>query len=115
LNKHVEAIKIPAIKTESQNLQQQLAQQVAAWGQKHKYHDDYNNTNYPLGYEYGPKGIGGWVQDELNTAQTIADYQQAIEDLNMYLTNFQAMTTNSTDRTPYNQPHQTDLQLMQHY
>ncbi len=115
LNTHVDAIKIPAMKAESQSLQQKLSQEAAAWGQKHKYHDDYNNTNYPLGYEYGPNGIGGWVQTELSTAQTIADYQQAIEDLNTYLTNFQAMMTNTTDKTPYNQPHKTDLQLMQHY
>lgn len=115
LNAHVAAIKIPAMKTESQSLQNQLQQEVASWGQQHQYHDDYNNTNYPLGFEYGPNGIGGWVQQELNSAQTLADYQQAIEDLNMYLTNFQAMVTNTGDKTPSNQVHQTDLQLMQHY
>jgi lipoprotein-anchoring transpeptidase ErfK/SrfK len=115
LQTHVEQIKLPAMKIESQYLQQQLAQQVADWGKSHTYHDDYNNTTYPLGYEYGSNGIGGWVQDELNSAQTIADYQQAIEDLNMWLTNFQAMATNSSDTTPYNQPHKADLDLMQHY
>ncbi len=115
LNAHVEAIKIPAMKTESQSLQYQLQQEVASWGQLHQYHDDYNNTNYPLGFEYGPNGIGDWVQQELNSAQTLADYQQAIEDLNMYLSNFQAMVANADDKTPYNKVHQTDLQLMQHY
>ena len=115
LNAHVEAIKIPAMKTESQSLQHQLQQEVASWGQQHQYHDDYNNTNYPLGFEYGPNGIGGWVQQELDSAQTLADYQQAIEDLNMYLTNFQAMMSNASDTTPSNQVHQTDIQLMQHY
>ncbi len=115
LNTHVAAIKIPAMKAESQNLQDQLRQEVTSWGQQHQYHDDYNNTNYPLGFEYGPNGIGGWVQQELNSAQTWADDQQAIEDLNMYLTNFQAMVTNAGDKTPSDQVHQTDLQLMQHY
>jgi L,D-transpeptidase catalytic domain len=115
LNAHVAAIKIPAMKTESQNLQNQLQQEVASWGQQHQYHDDFNNTNYPLGFEYGPTGIGDWVQQELQSAQTLADYQQAIEDLNMYLTNFQAMVTNTGDKTPYNKVHQTDLQLLQHY
>src|SRR5271157_4626607 len=115
LNAHVDAIKIPAMKTESQNLQNQLQQEVASWGQQHQYHDDYNNTNYPLGFEYGPNGIGDWVQQELHSAQTLTDYQQTIEDLNMYLTNFQAMVTNADDRTSYNKVHQTDLQLMQHY
>jgi hypothetical protein len=115
LNTQVDAIKIPAMKTEIKSLQNQLQQGVANWGQQHQYHDDYNNTNYPLGFEYGSNGIGDWVQQEFNSAQTLADYQQTIEDLNMYLTNFQAMTTNAVDKTPYNQVHQTDLQLMQHY
>ncbi|QBD78189.1 murein L,D-transpeptidase [Ktedonosporobacter rubrisoli] len=115
LNTHVENIKIPALKAEAKTLQQKLAQQVASWGQNHTYYDSYNGTTYPLGFEYGPTGIGSWSQDDLNQAKTVADYQQAIENLQMYLTNFQAMTTNSTDQTPYNQVHQTDLQLLKHY
>lgn len=115
LNAHVQAIEIPAMQAESHALQSQLQQEVGNWGQQHQYHDDYNNTTYPLGFEYGPNGIGGWVQQELNTAQNLADYQQAIEDLNMYLTNFQAMMTNANDTTPYNQVHQADIQLMQHF
>src|SRR6266581_1793947 len=49
LNAHVQAIKIPAMKAEGQSLQYQLQQEVASWGQQHHYHDDFNNTNYPLG------------------------------------------------------------------
>src|SRR5581483_5755878 len=116
LNAHVDAIKLPAMKAELQGLQQKLNQQVTSWGQQHQYHDPYNNTTYPLGYEYGTNGgVGSWSQDDLTSAKTLADYQQAIENLNMYLTNFQAMTTDSSDTTPYNQPHATDLQLIQHY
>jgi hypothetical protein len=115
LNKHVAAIQIPALKAESQSLQQQLQQQVNSWGKNHTYHDSYNNTTYPMGFEYGSTGIGAWVQSELSSAQTMADYQQAVEDLNMYLSNFQAMMTNTSDKTLYNQVHQTDLQLLQHY
>jgi hypothetical protein len=115
LNTHVQAIQIPAMKAESLNLQQQLAQQVTDWGNKHKYHNDYDNTDYPLGYEYGPNGIGGWVQGELDSAKTLADYQQAVEDLQMYLYNFQAMMANFGEKTLYNQPHKTDLQILQHY
>ncbi len=115
LNGHVTAIQIPVLKAESSHLQQQLKQEVAVWGQQHKYHNAYNNTDYPLGYEYGPDGMGGWVRDELSAAKTRADYQQAVDDINMYLTNFEAMKTNSGDKTPYNQVHQTDMQLIQHY
>ena len=115
LHSHVKAIQIPSMKTESQSLQQQLQQEVSNWGQSHLYHDTYDNTIYHLGFEYGPTGIGAWIQSELSSAQTMADYQQAIEDLNMYLTNFQAMTTNASDKTPSNKVHKTDIQLMQHY
>ncbi len=96
---------------------QELQQDAAQFGKQHTYHDTYNNTTYPLGYEYGSNGATSplWLQGELSLAKTLADYQQAIEDLNMDLTNFQAMVTDFSDKTPYNQVHQTDIQLMQHY
>jgi lipoprotein-anchoring transpeptidase ErfK/SrfK len=114
---HVAAIQIPALKTEDQALLQQLSQEAAQFGKEHTYHDTYNNTTYPLGYEYGPNGASGplWLQGELAADSTVADYQQTVEDIQMDLTNFQAMTNNFTDKTPYNQVHQTDIQLMQHY
>ena len=115
LNGHVTAVQLPTMKAESVHLQQQLQQEVTAWGQQHTYHNAFDNTNYALGYEYGPNGIGGWVQDEMSSAKTLADYQQAVEDINMYITNFHALRTTSEDKTPYNQVHQSDLQLMQHY
>jgi len=115
LNTQVAAIQIPAMKIEDQKLQQQLKQEVSAWGQQHKYHNPSDNTDYPLGFEYADNGIGSWAQDDLTLAKTIADYQQAIENLNMYLTNFQALRDNTKDSKPYNLVHQTDLELMQHY
>ncbi len=117
LNTDVVAIQIPAMKTESTFLFQELQQDAATFGKQHTYYDAYSNTTYPLGYEYGPNGAASplWLQGELSAAQTVADYQQAIEDLNMDLTNFQAMVADFGDKTPYNQVHQTDIQLMQHY
>ncbi len=113
LNTQIDAVQIPVMRVEAQSLQQELQREVSRWGQQHTYYDAYNDTTYPLGYEYGENGIGSWVQNDLSTAQTLADYQQAIENLNMYLFNFQAMMTNTSDTTPYNQPHKTDLQLLQ--
>lgn len=115
LQTHIQAIQLPAMKVESQSLQQKLVDEAQAWGKQHQFHNAFDNTNYPLGFEYADNGMAGWAKDELASAQTLADYQQAVEDINMYLTNFQAMTTNTSDKTPYNQPHQTDAQLMQHY
>jgi len=112
---HVNAIQLPTMKTEAQYLQQKLKKQVDDWGQQHTYHNDYDNKNYPLNNSYGDAGIGSWVQDDLNNAKTMADYQQAIENLNMYLLNFQAMIADSGDKTAFDQPHQSDLQLMKQY
>ena len=117
LRGHVQAIKIPAMKQESLFLLKQLQQQVNDWGKLHTYYDSYNRTTYPLGYEYGSNGIAGslWAEEELNAAQKLADYQQIVEDLQMWLYNFSEMQANFTDKTPYNQPHKTDLEILQHY
>lgn len=116
LDRQVKSIRIPALKSEGADLEQRLAQQASAWGQAHTYHDDYNNTTYQLGYEYNAtNGVAGWVQDDLSSAKTLTDYQQAIDEANMFLTNFRAYRTNAGDKTPWNQAHQTDLQLMRHY
>lgn len=118
LEGHVQAIKIPAMKQECTYLQQQLQQQVSTWGQQHPYHDSYNGQTYSYDYEYNNvSGIGGplWLQEELGSDQTLADYQQTVEDLNMWIYNFQQMSANFGDKTPSNKAHQADLTLMQHY
>jgi lipoprotein-anchoring transpeptidase ErfK/SrfK len=117
LRTQVAAIQIPAMKTESNYLFQELQQDAANYGKAHTFHDAYDNTTYPLGYNYGPNGAGSslWLKGELTSAQSLMDYQQAIEDLNMDLTNFHAMVADSTDKTPYDQVHKTDIQLLQHY
>lgn len=114
LEAQVNSIKFPAMKAQDLNLQRKLQQQVQQWGKQHTYYNSFDNTTYPLGYEYGDKGIGGWAQDDLSGVQTLADYQQAIENVQMYLSNFQAMVNNSHDKTAYNLPHQSDLALMKH-
>src|SRR6266699_1856255 len=56
LKNHVQAIQIPAMKTEGQSLQQQLQQGVASFGQKHQFHDAYNkvhNADLQLLQHYG--------------------------------------------------------------
>lgn len=115
LHAHTASIQIPALKNEASYQLQQLTQQVSAWGAAHTFHDSYNGTTYHMGFEYGPDGVEGWVQDDLSGAKTIADYQQAVTDANTFLTNFQAYQTNASDSTPWNSVHQTDLQLMRTY
>lgn len=115
VQQHITSIQIPALKNEASYQEQRLTQLAAFWGNAHTYHDSYNGTTYHMGYEYGPDGMAGLVQDELADAKTIADYQQAVEDANTSLINFQAFQTNASDTTPWNQVHQTDLELIQQY
>lgn len=115
LNQHMQSIKAATLETEASNLGQQLTRQVSAWSQQHTFHDRYNNTTYHLAYEYGVNGIGGIAHDELSNAQTLADYQQAVEDATTALIDFQAYKANTTDKTPWDQAHLSDLQLLQRY
>lgn len=118
LKSHVQAIKIPAMKQECRSLQQQLQQQVSAWGKRHTYHDSYNGRTYALGYQYDSStGIGGpvWLQQALQTNQTLADYQQTVEDLHMWIYIFRQMQIDAGDKTAFNQPHQADLNILRHY
>jgi hypothetical protein len=118
LQGQVLAIKIPALKQEVTFLQKQLQQDVSDWGSKHTYQDSYNGKTYTQDYEYDDNtGIGGplWLGEDLTSDQTIADWQQTIENLNMWIYNFQDFKTNFDDKTPWNQSHKTDIDLMQHY
>jgi hypothetical protein len=85
-----------------------------------------DNKKYPDAYEYMYRGTG--IGDVINptstkifgtgrlfSAQTTSDYQYLNVELQMFIHNLTAMLTNLDDKTPYNQPHQTDLDLMQYY
>jgi len=113
---HVNDLKMAAIKQEQQSTQQQLQQMASSWENSHPHLDTFNNKTYKMGFEYDNNtGIGTWIKDDLSTAKTFADYQQIVENTQMFITNLKAMMANSSDKTPYNQPHKTDLQLMQTY
>ena len=114
LNGHVAAIKLPALKTEANSLQQKLTQEANAWSNTHTYYDSYDGVTYHLGYEY--QGVVDYpAQALLDGSTTIASYQYVIEQLNIWLNNFQAYQANFNDKTPYNRVHTTDTQLMQKY
>ena len=114
LNGHVKAIKLPTLKTEALSLQSKLTSEANAWAQKHTYYDSYDGVTYNLGYEY--QGIVNYpAQGLLDSSSTIADYQYIIGQLNVWLTNFAAYKTNFSDKTPYDQVHATDMQLIKKY
>ena len=93
----------------------ELDREANAWGQAHLYHDKFDGHNYLMDAAYTMAGIGYWLQRELSWAYYPSDYQAVVTDDNNEFFNFQMMQQDYNDKTPYNQVHQTDLELMQHY
>lgn len=114
LKGHISKIKIPALKAEIAGLQKQLSQAAEVWGNKHAYHDSYDGVTYQLGYEY-QNVVYYPMQGLLDKAETVADYQYIIEQLHVWLANFDAYKANFSDKTPYDQVHKTDQQLLSRY
>lgn len=93
----------------------ELDREANAWGQAHLYYNKFDKTNYILDSGYTLNGIGYWLNRELSWAYTPQDFQSVVDDENNEFYNFRMMQANFSDKTPYNQVHATDLQLMNHY
>jgi len=100
---------------EAQKLLQQIHAEAAAWGNANLYHDSYNDESYPLDVGYLTDGIGSDLGEDLTNAATIRDLEQVISQANNALFNLHIMEADHKDKTPYNQVHATDLQLIKHY
>lgn len=85
------------------------------WGNAHLYHNKFDNKDYLLDSAYTMDGIGYWLKRENGWSYTTDDYQSVVQDDQNEFFNFQMMQENYNDPTPYNQVHQTDLKMMQHY
>ncbi len=99
-------------------LLKQYNNEVASWGNSHQYHDPVDGGVYNLDYEYGAYGTGPDGNAALQYAQSTgqqADYQAAIDVINGNLLHLHAMEADYSDKTPHDQPHATDIQLMKHY
>lgn len=110
-----DAFSFPLLKVRTQSDLNTL-QQLVNKAQAIQTIDPANSQPYPDGYEYASQTTGiGDAQQRLANAQTADDYQAVDQEIQMMTTNLQAMLTNLNDKTPVDQPHQTDLSLLQHY
>jgi lipoprotein-anchoring transpeptidase ErfK/SrfK len=109
------AIQLPLMRAEANYLLKQYHQEVTNWGNTHQYHDSFDNNSYNLDYEYDEQGVGSDLDGAVQAAQTLDDYQGAIDSINDEMFNLKAMEADYNDHTPWNQPHATDMQLLQHY
>ena len=99
-------------------LLKQYNTEVANWGITHQYHDPVDGNNYQLDYEYGVNGTGqdgGAALQYAQSTQNIGDYQAAIDTIKNNYLHLKAMEADYSDKTPYTQPHATDISLMKHY
>ncbi len=112
----VAAIQLPLVQGQANYLLKQFHREVMNWGSSHQYHDSYDNTSYPLDYEYDQQeGFGSDADVAVQSARTLDDYQAAINTINDDMTNLKAMEADYNDKTPWDQQHATDKQLMQYY
>ncbi len=92
-----------------------IDREARAWGQAHAYHDKFDGNNYLLTAGYTLPGIGFWLNRELSWAWQPSDYQAMVDEENNEFFNLHMLEQDYSDKTPYNQVHTTDMQMMQHY
>jgi hypothetical protein len=92
-----------------------LDREARAWGQAHAYHDKFDGNNYILTAGYTLPGIGFWLNRELSWAWQPSDFQAVVDEENNEFFNLHMLEADYADKTPYNQVHATDMQMMQHY
>jgi L,D-transpeptidase catalytic domain len=109
------SIQFPLVQGQATYLLKQFQQEVSKWGNSHQYHDAYDGGVYNLDYEYDVQGIGSDAAAAVQSSQTIDDYQSAIDLINNDFLHLRAMEADYSDKTPWDQPHATDINLMKHY
>lgn len=116
IDNDINSIQVPLVRSQTNYVLQQYHQEVDNWGNAHQYHDSYDGGTYKLDYEYNEQqGFGSDLDAAVQNAQTPDDYQAAIDLINNNMQHLKAMEADYNDKTPWNQPHTTDLQLMNHY
>ncbi|QBD79138.1 L,D-transpeptidase [Ktedonosporobacter rubrisoli] len=115
LDSDLASIRLPLLYGQASYLLKQFHQEVSSWGKAHQYHDAFNGQDYQLSYPYDEQGIGADADIALQQAQTPDEYQAVIDLLNDDLLNLRAMEADYADHTPWNQVHQSDLQVLRHY
>ncbi len=93
----------------------QFHQEVDAWAKSHPYHDSYDSHDYALDNGYMNDGIGKTLDLDLQGAHTFTGLEAVVLEAQNALFNLHAFEANYNDKTPYNQRHASDLQIVDHY
>lgn len=103
------------LKIKASYLVNQFHQEVNNWGNAHLYYDTFNGKNYPIDAGYMSAGIGSDLDGDLSAAVTPDDFQNVVNEAQNDLFDLHMLEADYADSTPYTQPHNTDLQMLQHY
>src|SRR6266704_3375092 len=115
IDNDIASIQLPMVRGEADYLLKQFHHEVTSWGKTHKYHDPQDGNSYPLDYEYDMQGIGSDADTVVQSAQTIDDYQAAVDYLNNDVANLHAMEADHGDNTSWHHSHAADLHLISRY
>ena len=103
------------VQGEARYLVKQFDQEVNSWAKAHPYYDSYDGHTYALDSGYMQAGIGAGLDSDLAGATTTADYETMVAEAQNALFNLHMLEADYNDHTPYNQVHQTDLAMLNHY
>jgi L,D-transpeptidase catalytic domain len=115
IDNDIASIQLPMVRGEANYLLKQFHHEVTSWGKTHRYHDPQDGISYPLDYEYDMQGIGSDADSVVQSAQTIDDYQAAVDYLNNDVANLHAMEADHGDNASWHHSHAADLQLISRY
>ncbi|GAC1394546.1 MAG: hypothetical protein NVS4B11_21360 [Ktedonobacteraceae bacterium] len=100
---------------EATYLVKQFHQEAEAWGKANAYLDKNDGQKYPLDAGYLKPGVGEDLDNALAYAVTPDDFQGVVDQVNNEFFNLHMMEADYSDKTPYNQAHSTDQQMLDHY
>ncbi|GCE48218.1 L,D-transpeptidase-like protein [Thermosporothrix hazakensis] len=94
---------------------QQLSQDITTWASMHPWYNGYDGGLYDLNAGYMEQGVFSDLRHALADAQTDAELARALQDIKNAQFNHQLLKENYRDRTPFDQPHNTDKQALLYY
>ncbi len=115
IDNDISSIQFPLVQGQANYLLKQFHQEVKNWGNTHKYQDSFDGRSYNLDYEYDSQGIGSDADNAVHSAQTLDDYQSAIDLINNDFLHLRAMEADWRDRSGWFRAHAADINLMKHY
>jgi lipoprotein-anchoring transpeptidase ErfK/SrfK len=115
VNGDLNAMQLDLLRGEAGYLVKQFHHEVDNWSNAHLYHDSYDGQTYPLLAGYLQPGVGSDLDNALAGATSVSDYQAVVNDASNDLFDLHMAEADYNDKTPYNQEHATDRQMIEHY